>query len=290
MAGFTNFKSMVDAELEGFSRFSTWRKTPSQATAAGIWFDLSMSPGNPVPQYYAAAPLVATAMSHANDGGIFHGKSVSPKKKFLKRFLAMTGTSGVGPLVGAIADYLLYYPFIDESLVDEEQLMDNTVTLPRYTDGSGVQMMAVVVAGHAIGTGTFFTVSYTNSEGVAGRVSLPVQLNTQFTNGTIITTATATEGCHGPFIPLQEGDTGVRSVQGVTMTGLADVGLFSLVLVKPLASMTIFTFTAPVEVDYVQHFSNLPEIKDDAYLNIICQPGGTLAAAPIHGDATFVWG
>lgn len=290
MPGFANTQEMVDAEVSGFSRYSTWRKTPTQITASGFWFDLSMSSGNPSPQYYAAAPLIATPISHSSDGGIFHGKSVYPKKKFLKRFMIMTSVATAFPLSGTILDYLMYYPFIDESAVDEVQALDNTSTLPRYTDGAGVQMMAVVVAGHSVGTGTFFTVNYTNQDGVAGRTSATVQLNTQFVNGTIITSAPATGQCFGPFIPLQQGDTGVRSVESITVSGLGDVGLFSLVLVKPLAQTQVTRVDGPVENDFFQHFAQLPEIKDDAYLNIICHPGGSLSAVPLHGDATFVWG
>lgn len=290
MSGFSNLKSMVDAESDGFARYSTWRKTASQTTAIGVWFDLSMSPGNPVPQYYASAPLISETLSQSGNGGIFHGHSVSPKKKFLRKLMMVSGIAGPVPLYGILCDYLLFYPFIDESLIDEEQFLTNTAPLPRYEDGAGVMLMAVVVAGHAVGTGTYFTVKYTNQDGTTDRVTAPVRLSTQFVNGTVVSSARSIEGCVGPFLPLQEGDTGVRSVQSVTMSGVADVGLFALVLVKPLAQANLFTTTGPIESDYFQSFSQIPEIKDDAYLNIVCQPSGTLAAIPIHGDATFVWG
>jgi hypothetical protein len=51
-------KELVDAELAGKERRYTWRKTPSQVTTAGLWFDLSMSPGRPVPKYWFDAPLL----------------------------------------------------------------------------------------------------------------------------------------------------------------------------------------------------------------------------------------
>ena len=43
-------------------------------------------------------------------------------------------------------DYLLYYPFIDMDAAGEDQTMTNGVTLPRFTDGAGVRMMAVAQA------------------------------------------------------------------------------------------------------------------------------------------------
>lgn len=283
MAGFANVAELVDAEISGAVKLSSWRKQPTQTTALGFWFDLSMSPGNPVPQYYAASPGVSVAMSQSSDGGIFHGGAVSPARKYLRRMMAMTVTSTAVPMPMILCDYLLYYPFLDESTTDP-QTLTNSATLPRYTDGDGVQMMAVVVAGQT--GGQTFSVSYTNSDGVSGRTSKTVTMATQAANGTILTTARTNSG--GPFIGLQDGDTGVRSVESVTMNGI-DVGLFTLVLVKPIAQMSIRGIDAPVEVDYLLDFSQLPQIEDNAYLNFICHPGGTLANAPIHGIAEFVW-
>ena len=56
MAGFSGIKEVIDAELDGKVRDYTWRKTPSQTTTAGLWFDLALSPGNPAPKYYFDAP------------------------------------------------------------------------------------------------------------------------------------------------------------------------------------------------------------------------------------------
>lgn len=282
-AGFRNVRELVDAEIEGAAKFSTWRKTPTQTTASGIWFDLSMSPGNPNPQYYAASPGVSVAMSQSTDGGIFHGGNVSPARKYLRRMMAMTVTATAVPMPMILLDYLLYYPFIDESTTDP-QTLTNSVTLPRSTDGVGVQMMAVVVAGQT--GGQSFQVSYTNSDGVSGRTSQTVTMNAQSVNGTLVATSKTSSG--GPFIGLQAGDSGVRSVESVTMNGI-DVGLFTLVLVKPIAQMSIRGIDAPVEVDYLLDFAQLPRIEDNAYLNFICHPGGTLSAAPIHGYAEFAW-
>ena len=120
------------------------------------------------------------------------------------------------------------------------------IALPRYPTGAGVQMMAVSVAGRT--GGQSFNVTYTNQDGVAGRVTPNVIQNLVSVNGSIVTSDRANANARGPFIPLQAGDTGVRSVEEVTMLG-ADVGLFALVLVKPLADLQIRGVDAPVEVD-----------------------------------------
>ena len=59
-------------------------------------------------------------------------------------------------------------------------------------------------------------VTYTNSDGVAGRVTATMTCNTQTVNGTIANQC-ANNGRHGgPFIPLQKGDSGVRSIEAFT--------------------------------------------------------------------------
>jgi hypothetical protein len=283
-----NFADLVAAENDGKFWFSTWRKTPTQTTGAGIWFDLSMSPGNPVPNYYAASPNIAIALKQSTDGGIPHGGAVAPFKKYLKQITALTTTAAAVPLPMILCDYLLFYPFVDMSVTDP-QAMDNTVTLPRSISGKGVQIMPVEVAGQTgIGNPQFF-VNYTNSDGVAGRQTPNVACNTQVVNGTIITSAPNLAQSAGPFLPLQAGDKGVRSIDSVTFL-TADVGLIAFVLVEPIENTSIRTIDAPVERVCVTDACDLPVIEDDAYLGLICCPNGTLAGAPIHGTITTVWG
>jgi len=286
MSGFGNIAALVDAEVtSGQFKYSTWRKTPTQISPSGVWFDLSMSPGNPVPQYYAASPLVAIALAQSTDGGLFHDGSVSPRTKHVRNIMALTTTATPLPMPMMLLDYLMFYPFIDEGTTDP-QTLTNTVTIPRYTTGSGVQMMAVSVAGRT--GGQSFFVTYTNSSGVAGRTSQTVVQNSVSLNGSIVTSDRAVALASGPFIPLQIGDTGVRSIESVTMLG-QDVGLFTLVLVKPICQMQIRGVDAPVEIDLFKDFAQCPVVKDDAYLNFICNPSGSLSGVPIHGDIKFVW-
>jgi hypothetical protein len=211
----------------------------------------------------------------------------------LRRLMALTVTAGAVPLPMVLCDYLLYYPFIDEGVTDP-QTMDAGVASPaaltRYTDGVGVQMMAVVVAGHVGSPVTTFAVTYTNQAGVAGRVTPSVKINPgMFVNGTILTSAPATIGCLGPFIPLQWGDTGVRSIQSVTIDSGGDVGLFTLVLVKPIANIAIRDINAACEIDYLIDRPSMPRIYDDAYLNFIVGCAGSVSGAQIIGTAEFVW-
>ena len=285
------FSDIADAYDAGQCLIASFRKVPSQTTAANIWFDLSMSPGNPVPNYYAAAPTVSKVLSYygnltpnSGDSGINAGMGVSPAKKYLHRITALTTTTTAVPLPCILCDYLMYYPFVDQSNPGDTSMTVGD-TLTRYTDGAGVQIMAVEVAAQV--GGATFTVNYTNSSGVAGRVTPSIVCNTQTVNGTIVSSHAAV-GNTGPFLPLQAGDSGVRSIESVNFS-VTDIGLISLVLVKPIATFQIYDITAASEKDFWIDGMGRPEIKDNAYLNIICCPSGTLAAAPILGTIEVFW-
>jgi len=286
MAGFTGIKEVVDAELGGKVRDYTWRKTPSQTTTAGLWFDLALSPGNPPPKYYFdAPPYIAKAIYQSTDGGIFHGANVTPAQKYLRSITAFATVATALPMRMYLCDYLLYYPSIDDSTTDVQPL-DNTITLPRYTTGLGVQVMAVSVAGRTGGSSFFFT--YTNSDGVSGRISQTVFQNSAAAIGTLQNSGINSNISAAAFIGLQNGDKGVRSIESVTML-LSDVGLFALVLVKPIATTLIRGIDAPVEIDFLAHKTEMPQIYDDAFLNFICLPNGTLAATALIGDLKCIW-
>lgn len=276
---------LVAAQEGGQVQYSTWRKTPTQVTTAGVWFDLSMSPGNPVPNYYAAAPNVAVRLAQSTDGGVFHGAAPPGQKKYIKGLTAMSASAA--PLAMILCDYLMFYPFVDMSITDP-QPMDNTLGLTRYTDGRGVEIMPVIVAGPSGVGSPQFIVEYTNQAGVSGRVTQTVATGTQTVNGTIATTAQAIARTAGPFLPLQGSDTGVRKIDAVTFL-TPDVGLIAFVLAVPLLNHQIRETTAPAERAMPVDFTPMPEVQPDAYLNFICLPNGSLSGAPIHGDATFIW-
>jgi hypothetical protein len=288
--GFPNVRALVDAEAVACqSRYTYFRKVPAVVTVAGSWYDYSMAPGNPTPQYYAASPLTAQTLSRSADGGIQHGGNTAPESKYLRNMTAMVQAAAGVPQRLYLLDYLLFYPFCDMGTPDP-QTMTNVQTIPRYPTGEGVEMMAVLVAPHGFAGDTFF-VTYTNSHGDHGRVTQTVTMNTACAvNGTLLTTQTAGAGRIGPFMPLQAGDTGVQYIESVRCTAGTDVGLFSLVLVKPIVCLTVRGIDAPTDVDfYTDQGGDVPRIVDDAYLNFITCPNGSLTGVPLNGDATFVW-
>lgn len=285
MSGLKTIGEVVDTELNGNVRDYIWRKVPSAVTTSGIWFDLSMSPGMPVPKYwFDAAPLTAKAIYQSSDGGFYHGPDVTGEK-YLRKITTQASAVTALPMNVILCDYLLYYPTIDDGTTDE-QVMDNTVTLPRYTDGKGVQILAVTVGSRT--GGQQFTISYTNSDGVAGRTTTAVTQNTSTVLGSITGSNKATINASNPFIGLQAGDSGVRSIESVTMLGV-DVGLMSIILVKPLTQTCFREITVPYEKDFLIPTSDLIRIYNNAFLNFLCLPLGSLAATSLRGDLKVIW-
>lgn len=282
-----NIRNLVDAEIAGKYRDAHFVKNITQVTSAGLWFDLTGSSGNPkAKQWFDAAPLTAAAITQSNDGGIFHAGNVSPASKYLRFLRVACATATPLPMPLILCDYLLYYPTIEDGTTDP-QVMTNTVTLPRYTDGKGVQMMAVTISART--GGQQFSVSYTNSDGVAGRTTPAVTQNTAAAPGTITTCATASSvSPQSAFIPLQAGDSGVRSIESVTMLG-ADTGFFAIVLVKPIAYTVIRGIDAPYDKDMLLFANELERVYDDAYLSLLALPNGSLSGLAVRGTTRVVW-
>jgi hypothetical protein len=245
-----------------------------------------MCSGNPIAQYYSGVTLTSTALKRSTDVGLNHGQPVtSAYKKFLHKVDLQVVSATAAPLTLELMDYLMFYGGI--SMDAGVQSMTNSISLPRWSTDRGIQMMLVELFPYA-GSATC-QVTYTNQDGVAGKVTPIVTLNTQAVFGTVATSAPTTAGAGGLFLPLEKGDSGVQSVQSIEFFGAGDVGVLALVLVKPLATMHIVEVTQPTMFDLWQDFAILPEIKDDAYLNFAALPAGTLAGANIIGNITTFW-
>lgn len=279
--GFALIKDYVDAMLAGKSRSCSLRKVPSQATTAFWWADLSMASGNPLPNYYASTPLEAATLD--SDRGIFAGDDTG-SGKYLTEMMLCTPTAG---LVGAyrLLDYLLYYPFIDGDDTDV-QAMDNTTTLPRYTTGEGVMAMYVSVA-PTTGSGQF-TFDYVDQNG--NPKTSPTQFCSVASAGisSLITTQPATVAGGRPFLKLAEGSTGIRSITSVTNL-VANGGLGTIVLVKPIAEIAVREINTPSERVWLKEKAPIPHVEDGAYLGLIVNCAATIAAGQLTGRLNFTW-
>lgn len=281
-AGYRTTAEWARAAHNGAVLYSTARKVPSQPSSNGRWVDLSMTPGNPPPNYYASAPLAAAVLDPFR--GIYHGDNKAPAKKHLAEITLQTPNSGiVGPY--KLLDYVLYYPFIDLDDADE-QVFDNTVTLPRYTDGAGLQVIAVTVAPTTAGGS--FTFDYVDDQGVS-RTTPTIFTDTTISNIASLTTfAPGTVAGNGPFLPLNSASKGVRRItafRNLTPSG----GLTALVLVRPLANLAIREVNSPSEYVFAGPGVTPPQIVDGAYLNLIVYGPTNVQSSNLTVDLLTTW-
>jgi hypothetical protein len=137
-----------------------------------------------------------------------------------------------------------------------------TAALTRYTTGEGV-MLAIEINTAIGGTATTVTVSYTNQAGTAGRTSPAVVIGGSGNNGQ----------ARFILVPLQSGDTGVRSVQSTTGTA----GAFGVVLFKPLLAFVVEGAGRQVELNLIDGgmLGGMPEVLDGACLTWCANVNGS---------------
>lgn len=278
-------RDIFAARLEGRELIRPWCKTVSTTTTAGVWTDLTCFGKYPAANYFTDGSVnTARALYRSVDGGIDHGDDKGDDYlKFITGCAALSVTAGANPLTYMLMDYLLYYPLIS---MEDVQELNNTVTLPRYTNGHGVQMMLVEQFPY-VGGGTI-QVGYTNSDGTAGRTTPVTRINTVTQLGTLATSAPTTSACAGPFVPLADGDKGVRSVESVTFL-TPDTGNIAIVLAKPLCPAAQYENATPAIWDFWLNTGFLSRVYDDAYLSMICRPAGSLSGAILDGYLITTW-
>ena len=276
---------------------SDWNKNTFATTAqtAGMWYSLFRGAGNPGADAVlgTGTNLAFQSLSDAtaNATGIPHGGDVGAGSgyKHILNASAFTAAATSCPTILMLVDLLGFYP-ITTCTVTTAQTLNNTVTLPRYTSGAGVQ--AFVTPSTVMGAGTpNISISYTNSEGVAGKATpatLPIGM-TAAPVTSIVYSGTGT-GKVGPFMPLAAGDAGIRSVQSFTLSATYTSGALNLVLCKPLLTLPITTLGVAAERDLVNQLPSLPKVYDGACLSWLMYAGAaTPGNSALYGHLDLGW-
>lgn len=176
-------------------------------------------------------------------------------------WLAQVELSSVGAGALIIADRLSHQGGLSGTVTTPQTTNLPTAALTRYVGGLGV--FAALEIYTAIGTtATTVTVSYTNQAGATGRVSQATDIGAAAHNqpGRLI------------MLPLADGDTGVRSVESVTVlatTGTA--GNFGVTLFRPLMILPISALGAQQRLfdGLLGLGGNLPTVLNDACLQFL---------------------
>jgi hypothetical protein len=287
-----SFRRIVDfataAGDDGRNWTSFIHKTSSPVLGfAANWADGSVGAGIPRYNAYVGVQGEFTPMSGSGNFGLYTGPEPAiGQDKLIVDASLQCSTATMAPSYYMLCDYLGHYPLIDMDSTDL-QALDNTASLPRYTSGAGVQMMAVCTVPQTASATA--TVVYTNSDGTASRTAT---FHVNAANiGTINCAANATAGAaqRTPFVPLADNDGGVRSVQSVTLNASAG-GFISLVLVKPLMQQIMREVSIVTEKTPYIHDARAPRVLPGACLNHIFTSGGSAVSSVVRGHVTFAWG
>lgn len=292
--GFSSLDDLVSELTAGKRWRADFNKTIANgAYTAGAWYDLSILSGSPVANTYTGTALNAQVPSETTGWGIYHGGNVSSDTKHLLKAVAYANTATTAPGTLLLVDTLLYYPGIS-STSGSLQTLVNGSTLTRYTNGQGNRMYLVHTAASGANTPTV-AMSYTRQTTGGTDTGRALGATTAFVAsvgiGRFPHSGTAANN-RGPFLPLQSTDTGVKSVETITVTTPhASTGTMCLVICQPLAEIPLTTANVPVIMDFVSAVPSLPQIQDGACLNLLYQPAGAAAnGGIIGGSLEFAWG
>ena len=276
MPGFISLNNLVTSVSNGQITRNPFMKTGTTSTGGTIWHSTWNNAGNP-----GAGVLfspVTPGGAHYSNTALGSGALPLINTGTLQQYgLSLGGTASLGTYNIGIFDRLVGVGGITLNSSGSKTI--NSVALPRYTSGYGVQaFLEVTVATSTTAVSATMT-SYTNENGVAGRAG----------NGGIVFSAAATNigDVYGPF-PLQAGDNGIQSVANISITTAAGAGQCNLILVKPLAFVPLLTANIWNEKDFILQLAQLPRIYDGACLYLMSI--GNTAATTVSGNFRTVYG
>lgn len=295
---FSSQDALIDAITSGQYYRADWNKNTFATTAhtAGTWYSLFRGGGNPTADTILGTgtnlAFQALTDTTTNATGIQHGGNVSPATKHIINISAYSAAATTMPAVFMLVDLLGFYP-ITTVTTTGNQTLNNTVTLPRYTDGAGVQ--AFLTPSTVMGAGTpTVSITYTNSLGT-GSKNTPSSPALPSINATAPVTQIAYSGTgsgkYGPFLPLAAGDAGIRSVQSINFSATMTSGVQNLVLCRPLVTLPMTTVGVAAERDLLNQLPSLPRVYDGACLAWLMYAGAaTPTNSAFYGNIDFAWG
>ena len=284
--------NMVAAISAGKASRTDWNKITALAYTLGRTYDFSLLAGYPTANAWAGTALAWRTCDELTGNGtqIFglpNGGNVTPDIKHLTTIGAQTTAATGVPGTLTLVDLQGYYPGINNN-VATTQTLTGVPTL-RYTNGDGLRMYQVQTATSGA-TAQNMAVSYTNQAGTAGRALAAVTSMTASAIVGHVSHSGVAANNYGPFLPNAGADSGVRSVQTVTMSA-ANTGTFALCLAKPLATLSLGVSGIYHEKDLLNQFPSLPVIYDGACLVWLYTAGAaTAAASTFFGHSEKVWG
>ena len=286
--------NMISSISAGKTVRFDWNKiTGGVAYTAGRWYETLSLNGSPAGTTFPGTALAwkgcdETTGDGTNIFGIPHNGAVSTDIKHLLNMAAWATAATAVPSTLMLVDVQGYYPGINMN-VATAQTLTGTPTL-RYPDGAGVR--AFLAARSTVGaTAHNIAYSYNNQVGVARTNPVTVAGTASAIVPHILHSGTAANN-YGPFLPLANGDSGIQKFNTITLSAASGTAATSaLVLVKPLAQITLGVVSLMTEKDLLNQIPSLPRVADGACLGWLLGTGAaTAGSTTFAGQLEFVWG
>lgn len=272
-------------------KFHVQRFQKNAGTAhARVWADPSYASGQPAYDARVGSPLTFTpSIAQKNDAIWFPDISAGEERYLAEAQMWSNQATYYGPISVVLFDLLGYYPLIDGDSNDLQECI-NAMTLPRYADGEGVQMVLVNHIAPAIQNG-LTVIGYTDSDDIDRTLTVDIPNNGQ---NLVCSGAQAVMGgvSSTVHIPLGNGARGVKRVNTIQHT-TAPGGLHCIYLVRILGSMVLGENLVTAEKNFIAEKGFAPpRIHDGAWLGWFDMPstGATARTVAWFGNFTFVWG
>ncbi len=288
--GFASIQEIRNAIMTGgkVQDFTFTNKTPTTPATTFVTSptELFTATGSPAAISFSGTAGVATALTNATTGALVPlvEGNVSTDKRFLLDFSIWNDASSANfpyPGWAMLLDLVLYYPNCSTA---SATTLNNTVTLPRYTDGKG---LVVFSRGRASVIGSpqlnlTFTDSSNNSKTMAIINSGPAST---------IRTTNFSPSYWGFLNELPSGVVGVKKIDSYTLTGAVGGSACDLIIAKPLALVPILQRRNLVNKNFVQPFLSMPQIYDGACLGVMLLAADIYdaSACTFHGNVRYGW-
>lgn len=255
-------------------------------TTANNWYEFLTASGIPSAMSLTGTAGVATALTSTTAGAFPLNSSVSPAIRSLMNVTAWASATQP-PMNLIVCDFLLLYPNLSPYSAGQT-ILDNTIKIPRYTDGSGVKAIAVVQTAMSLGGNV--TINFTAPDDTTQSSYLTTP--SDITNVTAMFTRQVNSlSSSTPFFPIPNGKSGIKSIDSYTFAN-GSSGRFALLLCRPLVQIPITAATNMATMrDCVYQLQSLPQIKDGACLGFIssCATAFAAPATAIMGKIQYGW-
>ena len=246
--GFPDYDTIIAANTIDGAFEDYWGFKASITTAAAQFFTLWRAAGQPI-----------TGAQPATIGGdILTGASTgawgptNPTVNKSKHGLYVAGSDTV-----AVGELLLYdrlwhgRPLLNTTA----QQTVNSPAWTRYANGPGVKIFIEVGTVLAAGAHNWTLSAYTDQDGASG--------NNGGANTGISAAAVDRLDHSSPWLTLAANDTGVRSIQGITLSATIATGAVNMVACRPITWLPILGANVLVERDLVLQIAQLPRLYGD---------------------------